>query len=98
MHHSDRGSQYCCGTYIAQLKEHGMLISMTEENHCYENSRTERLNGILKQEYGLGATFKDKSSVPAAVKQAVELYNEYRPHGSLGNRVPMSVHHDSAAA
>ena len=49
MHHSDRGSQYCCGAYIARLKEHGMSISMTEANHCYENSRAERLNGILKQ-------------------------------------------------
>jgi transposase InsO family protein len=97
-HHSDRGSQYCCGAYIAQLKENGMLISMTEENHCYENGRAERLNGILKQEYGLGATFKDKPSVPPAVTEAVELYNEYRPHGSLGNRVPMSVHRDAAAA
>lgn len=97
MHHSDRGSQYCCGPYIAQLKEKDMLISMTEENHCYENARAERLNGILKQEYGLGATFKSKSSVPSAVDEAVWLYNEYRPHGSLGNRVPMSVHREVAA-
>jgi transposase InsO family protein len=97
MHHSDRGSQYCCGAYITQLKENGMSISMTEANHCYENSRAERLNGILKQEYGLGATFKEKSSVPRAVKEAVELYNEYRPHGALGYRVPMSVHRDAAA-
>jgi len=27
---------------------------MTEENHCYENAQAERLNGIMKQEYGLG--------------------------------------------
>ena len=34
---------------------------MTEENHCYENSQAERLNGILKQEYGLGYTFANKA-------------------------------------
>jgi putative transposase len=97
MHHSDRGSQYCCGPYIAQLKEKGMSISMTEENHCYENALAERLNGILKQEYGLGAAFKNKSNVRPAVEEAVWLYNEYRPHGSLGNRVPMTVHRNAAA-
>jgi len=31
-----------------------MPVSMTEEMHCYENAQAERLNGILKQEYGLG--------------------------------------------
>jgi putative transposase len=97
MHHSDRGSQYCCGPYIARLKEQGMAISMTEENHCYENARAERLNGILKQEYGLGVVFKNKSSVPPAVKEAVWLYNEYRPHGSLDNRAPMTVHRTGGA-
>jgi len=96
VHHSDRGSQYCCGPYIAQLESKKMSISMTEQNHCYENSQAERLNGILKQEYGLGELFKSKSSVPAAVREAVSLYNEYRPHGALGNRVPMSVHRQAA--
>jgi putative transposase len=92
MHHSDRGSQYCCGAYIGQLKDGGMTISMTEENHCYENARAERLNGILKQEYGLGETFARKSQVSGAVCEAVDLYNNFRPHGALDNRIPMQVH------
>lgn len=92
MHHSDRGSQYCCGAYIAQLKALEMRISMTEENHCYENAQAERLNGILKQEYGLGETFKSKSQVKGAVDEAVNLYNNWRPHGALSNRIPMQVH------
>ncbi len=29
-------------------------MSMTELNHCAENAMAERMNGILKQEYGLG--------------------------------------------
>jgi ribulose bisphosphate carboxylase small subunit len=33
---------------------------MTEEEHCYENAKAERLNGILKQEYGLGCSFRNK--------------------------------------
>ena len=92
IHHSDRGFQYCCKEYVGLLKKNGISISMTEENHCYENASAERLNGILKQEYGLGNCFLRKSDVAGAVREAVMLYNWRRPHQSLGYRVPMEVH------
>lgn len=92
IHHSDRGIQYCCGNYVDKLKSRGIRISMTEENHCYENSKAERLNGILKDEYGLGQCFISKSEAYSSVRQAVELYNYLRPHQALGYRCPMDVH------
>ncbi len=92
IHHSDRGSQYCCGAYVEKLMRRGLRISMTEDNHCYENSQAERLNGILKQEYGLGGRFRSKSDVRRAVREAMLLYNFRRPHQSLGYRCPMAVH------
>ena len=98
MHHSDRGSQYCCGVYIAQLKQRAMLISMTEVNHCYENAYAERLNGIMKQEYGLGEMLVSKSAAMMAVHEAVNLYNHWRPHGALSNRIPMQVHRSHTVA
>lgn len=92
IHHSDRGCQYCCHRYINELKRNALQISMTEANHCYENAQSERLNGILKHEYGLQGTFKQKSHVYDAVRQAVELYNNRRPHVALGYRIPSAVH------
>jgi len=92
IHHSDRGCQYCCGAYIRRLKSAGLAISMTEENHCYENGQAERLNGILKQEYGLGETLRCKSDALSAVREAVYLYNHRRPHQALGYAIPMRVH------
>jgi transposase InsO family protein len=92
IHHSDRGTQYCCTAYIEKLKDAGVRISMTEENHCYENSQAERLNGILKQEYGLGGNFANKADACEAVAQAVWLYNHRRPHSKLANKFPMTVH------
>lgn len=92
IHHSDRGSQYCCHGYVALLKKHGIEISMTEENHCYENAKAERLNGILKQEYGLGEELRTKSEAAQAVQEAVVLYNKYRSHQSLNYRRPDEVH------
>ena len=92
IHHSDRGIQYCCEEYIEVLEERRLRISMTEENHCYENAQAERLNGILKQEYGLGETFRTKGEARLAVKEAKDLFNERRPHMSLGYQIPSIVH------
>jgi len=65
---------------------------MTEHNHCYENAHAERVNGILKQEYGLRMVFKDKEQARIAIDEAVMLYNDHRPHMSLGYRTPTGVH------
>jgi len=92
IHHSDRGTQYCCGDYVGLLESRKLRISMTQENHCYENGKAERLNGILKQEYGLGGEFARKAEVGLAVRQAVALYNERRPHTALGYRTPAAMH------
>jgi putative transposase len=92
IHHSDRGCQYASRGYVSKLQANGFRISMTEENHCYENASAERLNGILKEEYGLGGKFLSKSEVKRAVFEAIEIYNFHRPHQALGYRVPMAVH------
>lgn len=92
VHHSDRGSQYCCGAYVERLTARGLGISMTEDKHCYENGKAERLNGTLKREYGLGEDYLLKQDVRPAVLEAVALYNEHRPHQALQNRFPSAVH------
>jgi len=65
---------------------------MTEMNHCYENAKAERLNGILKAEYGLGQSFRSKAQAREATHQAVLLYNSRRPHLALNYRTPELVH------
>jgi transposase InsO family protein len=95
IHHSDQGSQYCCHEYVKRLQERGLGISMTEVNHCAENALAERMNGILKQEYGLGMEFVTKAAARQAVEQGIGLYNTRRPHNSLGKRTPAQVHQAS---
>ena len=96
IHHSDRGCQYCCHEYVNQLRTRDLSISMTEENHCYENAMAERVNGILKQEYELDATFRTKRQAISSFCQAVELYNHRRPHLSLNYQTPEQVHRMAA--
>lgn len=83
IHHSDRGCQYACRDYREKLKELGMLSSMTEEQHCYENSVAERVNGILKGEYFLDVEFRDAEAALNAVRQVVHVYNDMRIHETL---------------
>ena len=97
IHHSDRGIQYCATDYVNKLNKHNVDISMTEENHCYENSLAERVNGILKDEFLLDSTFKNYDQALRAVEQSVKTYNELRPHWSLDLKTPNEVHLKSAA-
>lgn len=96
IHHSDRGIQYCCKAYIKKLKKNNMQISMTEENHCYENSIAERVNGILKDEFLLdgilSAEYADKM-----VEQAIKIYNEERLHMALNYKTPLEVFNEKVA-
>jgi putative transposase len=92
IHHSDRGCQYCSHEYVDYLASRGLPISMTEQDHCAENALAERMNGILKSEYGLGRTIPTRAQARLLAAQAVKLYNTRRPHTALGYRFPEAVH------
>jgi len=92
IHHSDRGVQYCSHQYTRELIRRGIKISMTEENHCYENAIAERVNGILKDEFYLDQTFYNTKHSQIAVKNAIKIYNNERLHLSLGFKTPNSVY------
>ncbi len=92
IHHSDRGIQYCSNVYTQILKRKKIDISMTEENHCYENAMAERVNGILKDEFYLDQTFANVAHAKRAAKNAIKLYNEMRLHLSLDYRTPNMVY------
>jgi len=91
VHHSDRGIQYCSNQYVDELKKRKIKISMTEENHCYENALAERVNGILKDEFYLDQCFFSTDHAKLASKNAIDIYNSKRLHLSLGYKTPNMV-------
>jgi len=91
IHHSDRGLQYCSNQYVEQLQKHNINISMTEENHCYENAIAERVNGILKDEFYLDQNFANVELARKASENAIKMYNNKRLHLSLGYKTPNEV-------
>ena len=91
IHHSDRGVQYCSHMYVNELKKRGINISMTEENHCYENAVAERVNGILKDEFYLDQCFFSTVHASKATINAIKIYNTKRLHLSLAYKTPNMV-------
>jgi putative transposase len=92
IHHSDRGSQYCCSQYVKLLQEHQIEISMTENGDPLENAIAERINGILKDEYLECYEVETIEQAKMLLDAVIKLYNEERPHMSIGNLTPEVVH------
>ncbi len=92
IHHSDRGTQYCCKDYVSLLKTNRILISMTENGDPYENALAERVNGILKNEWLNLERFHSLDQAKDRIDQVVRIYNELRPHLSCGMKTPQQVH------
>jgi putative transposase len=92
IHHSDRGLQYCSASYIGLLKKNNFLISMTQDGNPYDNAIAERVNGILKQEFELENTHANLEQSRKQIRQAIELYNNHRPHLSCHMLTPKQMH------
>lgn len=92
IHHSDRGSQYCSSQYVSVLKKHNIQISMTENSDPLENAIAERINGIIKGEYLFDYQITSLTHAKEVLKAVVKLYNEERPHNSLNNYTPATIH------
>lgn len=95
VHHSDRGSQYCSARYVELLRKNNIQISMTENGDPLENAIAERLNGIIKGEYLIDYRINSLGEAKKVLESVVRLYNEERPHSSVGNMVPSQVHKGS---
>lgn len=91
IHHSDRGLQYCSAEYQEILTDNNMIASMTDGYDCYQNALAERVNGILKQEFLLYRC-KNIEELKLLVAESIQIYNELRPHMSLGLKTPDDVH------
>lgn len=91
IHHSDRGSQYCCADYDSILDKHFVKISMTQSGDPLENAIAERVNGILKDEL-LEKIYINYQEAKQAIAAAISIYNYQRPHSSIDMLTPIEAH------
>ena len=67
IHHSDRGSQYCSINYQAELRRHGVLISMSGKGNCYDNAMVETFFKTLKSELVWRTVFLTRAEAAGAI-------------------------------
>ena len=97
LHHSDRGVQYASADYQSQLRERGMVCSMSRKGDCWDNAVAESFFSTLKAELVHGSDYVSRSQARASVFEYIEVfYNGRRRHSALGYVSP--VEHEHAAA
>lgn len=84
--HSDGGGQYYCKEYL-KLTE-GLINSMGKA--VYDNPHAERVNGIIKNDYLIHYAPKNFEDLKKKLKKAVYMYNNHKPHSSLGGLSPVA--------
>ena len=89
LHHSDRGSQYCSGTYRALQVSYKMRTSMSRKGDCWDNAPMESFFGTLKMECLHHHKFKTRDQARQVVFDYIEVfYNRIRRHATIQNQAP----------
>ena len=95
IHHSDRGSQYISKEYTHILHKSDFVSSTTQDGSPYDNAVAERINRIIKEEFGFDGrnkNIKDVKQARTLMKEAIRIYNMERPHMSNHMLTPFQMH------
>ncbi len=90
--HSDQGWQYQQSWYVEQLKERGILQSMSRKGNCLDNCIMESFFGTMKNEmfYGHESEYGSFESFRKAVDEYIVWYNGTRIRYQKGTKKWMS--------
>ncbi len=89
IHHSDQGSQYTSHVYRQQLKDAGLVASMSRPGMPYDNAVMESFFSSLKQELTHHERFVTHDEARSKVFDYIEVfYNRQRLHSRLDYRSP----------
>jgi len=80
---------------VRLLESNNIGISMTENGDPLENAIAERVNGIIKEEYLNDYQINNIEEAKELLEAIVKLYNNERPHMSIGNLTPNQVHENN---
>jgi putative transposase len=84
IHHADRGSQYCSLDYQAELRKHGIRISMSGKGNCFDNAVVETFFKTLKSELVWRTVFQTRAEAKEAIGRYIDgFYNPIRRHSTL---------------
>ena len=84
--HSDGGGQYYDKDFKSMLKNLNIKSSMCE--YAWENGKSERINGIIKNNYLIYRNIENFAHLVKETKRAIYLYNNEKPHTKLNMLTP----------
>jgi transposase InsO family protein len=89
VHHSDRGVQYASDAYVAVLRKHGMIPSMSRPANPYDNASCESFMKTVKREEIYANEYGDLDHLRENIAAFIDsYYNRVRLHSALGYRPP----------
>jgi putative transposase len=89
VHHSDRGIQYASAEYVAILKKHRIVPSMSRPANPYDNASCESFIKTLKREEIYASEYENLEQLRDHIEEFIErYYNQKRLHSALGYRSP----------
>jgi putative transposase len=87
--HSDRGSQYASGEFVALLLSLNVKQSMSRKGNCWDNAPTESFFHTLKTEEVYRRRYATREEAKCAIRRYILMfYNAIRLHSSLGYQSP----------
>ena len=85
MIHSDRGIQYCCEGFRAEIRKHAFVQSMSRKGDCWDNAVAESFFRTLKTELIYHVKLLNEDHARQVLFEYIEsFYNSQRLHASLG--------------
>jgi len=77
-------AQYCSVDYQAELKKHGILVSMSGKGNCYDNAMVETFFKTLKSELVWRTVFYTRHEADLTIGRYIDgFYNPLRRHSAL---------------
>lgn len=87
--HSDRGSQYASGDYVAAINAYNFKQSMSRKGDPYDNAVAENFFSCLKCEMVYLSHFATRGAADVAIFDYIEcFYNRVRPHSGIQGLAP----------
>ena len=89
---TDQGVQFTAMAWTSRLESAGIGVSMDGVGRCFDNIFVERLWRSVKYEELYPKGYATVPELEAGLTAYFAFYKGVRPHQSLGNRTPTSVH------
>ena len=94
IYNTDQGCQFTSNSFTGSIEGHGIAISMDGKGRALDNVMIERLWRSLKYEEVYLKGYSEKTMVEAkeGLAKYFNLYNNERPHQSLGYNTPYEIY------